>query len=556
MKNSTAVPKMSENVRFHLEMKAEEYVVAGMTQEEALRAARRQFGNETRMRELSREAWGFVKLEGLLQDVRFSARSLARHKGFTAAAVLTLALGIGANTAVFSVVNSVLMRPLPYTDAERIVVAFEKRPQQNRMKNEVTAAEFFEWRNQAASFESIAANGVDEFTLTGVEASEVLLGRRVSQQFFRVMGRQPVLGRVFTEAEDQPGGDKAALISHALWQRQFGGRPDALGKALLLNSQNYAVVGVMPSDFDPPSEVWVPLALDEAKARAVNNHYLYVTTRLKPGVTQAQAQVEMDAIANRIEQAAPATNKGHGVNLVPLREQLVGSVRPTLWILLGVVGLVLLIACANLASLTLARNTARQRELALRAALGASRARLIRQLLTESLVLSLLGGGMGLLLAVWVGEGVLAKLNGRVPIPRLDEVQVAGQRVYSILLGCFAALALALACFGLYGVMSYNVTQRTHEIGIYMVLGAKSRDTLWLIIRQGMLPVLIGTMLGIAASVVLTRLLSAWLFGLNWADPAMFAGISLLLTVVALLACYIPARRAARVNPTVALRCE
>jgi putative ABC transport system permease protein len=802
-------------------------------------------------------------MEALKQDIVFGLQLLRKHPAFTLVAVLTLALGIGANTAVFSVVNTVLMRPLPYTDAERIVVAFEKRPKQNRLKNEVTAAEFFEWRNNATSFESVAANSMEEFTLTGVEASAVMIGRRVSQQFFGVMGRQPMLGRVFTAAEDQPGGEKTAIISHALWQRQFGGSPDALGKTVLLNSQSYAVVGVMPSDFDRPSEVWVPLALDEAKARAVNNHYLYVTTRLKPGVTLAQAQVEMDTIASRIEQAAPATNTGHGVNLVPLREQLIGSVRPTLLILLGVVGLVLLIACANLANLLLARNTARQKELALRAALGASRPRLIRQLLTESVVLSLLGGGAGLLVAVWVVKGVLAKLNGRIPIPRLDEVQtdsrvllfafgvslatgvffgllpalrasktdlqemlkeggrggtggarasrmrgllvvsevalalmlligaglliknflqlryvnpgfdaanaltmkvslpaaryaqpeqqvafynqlierarnmpgveaagavlnlplsgasmsrnffiegrpaaapgeepnalvnitspdyframgiplvkgrnfgpedtkqappvmlvneamarrfwpsqdaigqriqlgqglpfvtvvgvvgdvkqsglstesrpemyfsllrsggaamslvvrakgdtaplvgllrgavrelepsqpivsiqpvgevvastVAGQRVYSILLGCFAALALALACFGLYGVMSYNVTQRTHEIGIHMALGAKSRDILWLIIRQGMLPVLIGTVLGIAAAVALTRLLSTWLFGLNWADPAMYAGISILLTVVALLASYVPARRAARVDPMVALRYE
>lgn len=855
--------ELDEEIRSHLRMAIRDRVERGETPEQAKAAALREFGNVGLVKEVTREAWGWAWLRQLAQDLKHGLRTMRRSPAFTAVAVITLALGIGANTAIFSVVDTVLMRPLPYTDAERIVVAFEKRPQQSRLKNEVTPAEFFEWRKQATSFESIAANGVSEFTLTGVEASEMLVGRLVSQQFFSVMGRQPALGRVFTEAEDRPDAERAVLISHALWQRQFGGRPDALGRTLLLNSQNYAVVGVMPSDFDHPSDVWVPLALDEAQARAGANHYLYVTTRLRPGVTLEQAQVEMDTIAERIEQAVPSTNKGHGVSLVPLREQLIGSVRPALFILLGVVGLVLLIACANLANLLLARNTARQKELALRAALGASRPRLVRQLLTESVMLSLLGGATGLLVAVWVVEGVLANLNGRVPIPRLEEVHadgrvllfafsvslvtgvvcgllpalrasktdlqetlkeggrsgtggtrasrmrgllvvsevalaltlligaglliksflqlryvnpgfdadnaltmkvslpparyaqpqqqaafykqlierarnmpgvesagavlnlplsgasmsrnffiegrtaaahgegpnalvnitspeyframgipllkgrnfnaedtkdappvmlvnealarrfwpkeeavgqriqlgqgqpfvtiigvvgnvkqsglgaepkpemyfsllrsgstamslvvrakgdtaplvgllrgaarelepsqpvvsiqpvnavvasnVAGQRVYSIMLGCFAALALALACVGLYGVMSYSVTQRTHEIGIHMVLGAKSRDILWLIIKQGMLPVLIGTALGIATAVALTRLLASWLLGLNWADPAMYAGLSLLLTVVALLACYVPARRAARVDPMDALRYE
>ena len=858
--------ELEEEVRFHLEMKAEEYVAAGMTHEEALRAARRQFGNETRMQEMSRETWRFAMLDTLLQDVRFGARMLAKHKGFTAVAVLTLALGIGANTAIFSVVNAVLLRPLPYENSHELVQIWGTQPQLDTAP--MSPANFLEWREQNRVFERVAAYNGQNFNLSGVDEPERIRAMRVSADLFELLRARPTLGRTFLPEEDQYGGHRVVILSHALWQRRFGADSEILGKTLTLNDQSYVVVGVMPPDFSFPStttEMWTPIAFSPGERGTRDTNYISVIARLKPGVTLEQARSEMEALARRQQELYPESNTGVGVKVISYKEQVVGNTRPVLLVLLGAVGFVLLIACANVASLLLARAAARRKEMAVRSALGASRLRVIRQLLTESVLLSILGGGLGLLLAHWglnllvalqpaniprltelsidrgvllfvsalslltgvafglapamqaskldlnealkeggtgagggggrqrlrsllavseialslvllIGAGLMIKsfwrlmqvdpgfnpenaltmvvslpttryaeaerqvaffqqavervgnlpgvvaagvttdiplfggnstgfdIEGRQPyapgqrpmveyrsvspgyframgIPLLRgrtfseqdsgdapgvviinealarryfpdgdpigkrlgfsrptdwreivgvardtrnygldeevkpeaympytqsapgylagsisgmilvartasdsqimaasikrEVQgldrnqpvyniktmeqylaesVAQRRFNMLLLAAFAGVAVLLAVVGLYGVMSYIVSQRTHEIGLRMALGAQARDILGMAVRQGLLLIIIGIGVGLAGALALTRVMSGLLYGVGTTDPATFAAIVLLLVVVSLIACYIPARRATRIDPLIALR--
>jgi putative ABC transport system permease protein len=865
--------ELEEEVRFHLEMRAEEYVAAGMAPEEARRAARRQFGNETRVREMSRETWGFGIMETILQDVRYGARVLAKNRGFTAVAVLTLALGIGANTAIFSVVNDLLLRPLPYGDAERIVMAWEVSPE-GRHQNTTSRANFRAWREQGASFESMAAFSDQRFNLTGAGDPEEVSVQLATPELFKVLGVEPLLGRVLME-DDGTGGSDGVVMSHGFWKRRFGGDPGLVGKPITLNGVPYNVVGIMPEGFQwhikqrsgtgRPAELWAVLPMltsgPEANERG---RFLSVVGRLKRGVSVEQAAAELKTIHTRLERDSPY-NKGYTAELIPLRDQFVGNVRPALWILLGAVGLVLLIACANVANLLLSRVAAREKEIALRTALGARRTRVVRQLLTESLLLSLLGSALGLLVAWWgigalvaisprdlvslqnvginltvlawtlgisvatgivfgiapaleatrmnlndalkeggkgadsqgsrsrrlrgvlvVGEVALAlmllagagllvksfaqlrKINtgfetdnvltmvlrlpaakykedpqyvaffrqalervraipgvrsagivnflplygglgsatgfniegrpapppgdgpganvrvadagyfGAMGIPLLrgrnftdaedaearhvslvsesfarnyfpgedpigkrikvfmsqepawteivgvvgdvrydsltaeaeptvyqphpeltyefmtlvirttgdpaavapavrrelsaidpdqpvSDVRTMNQvmaetvgraRFNTLLLGIFAGLATLLAAVGIFGVMSYSVTMRTRELGLRMALGAQPGRVLMLVLRQGMLLTLVGIGVGLTGALALTRVMSGLLYGVGANDPTTFAAIVVLLGVVALIACYIPARRATRVDPLVALRYE
>ncbi len=805
----------------------------------------------------------------ILQDVRYGARMLLKSPGFTAVAVLALALGIGANTAIFSVVNSVLLRSLPYSDPDRLIVIWETNPNLSeglRLRNEASPANFLDWKAQNTVFEDLGAYNWNTFNLTGGDQPEQLTGNPVTAGIFSTLGVKPLYGRVITPDDDREGAPPVVVLSHRLWQRRFGARADVVGQQIALNNQSYTVVGVMPPEFEFPvamSELWVPMAFTKAAAERRQAHFLYTRARLKPGVTLAQAQAEMDTIAARLRQQYPDTNTDRGIRLVTLHEETVAQLRPALLVLMGAVLLVLLIACANVANLMLARATARHKEIAIRTALGASRWRVARQLLTESVLLALTGGLLGLLLALWgvdllksgvpenmtyihgwsqigldarvlaftlgvslltgiifglapalqasktdlheglkegdrgstgtrnrvrgllvafemaislvllVGAGLMmrsvvkllevrpgfdphnvlsvslslprarydnaqkvsdfvAQLQERVgaqpgvrsvgavdllpmagsgqtttfvvegkpapargsepeanyrvatptyfstlgipvqkgraftahdkadsppvalinetmareffpgedPVGRrlldpdgqnppteivgvvgdvkhwglddkpesflyLPHAQVGGrfitlvartdgdpaamatavrrevlaldkdQPVFDVktmeqriaatsaprrlpmyLLGVMASVALVLAAVGIYGVVAYSVTQRTHEIGIRMALGAQRRDILSLVVRQGMLMATVGVGVGLVASYFLMKVMSGMLYGVSATDPVTFSAVALLLATVALLACLVPARRATRVDPMVALRYE
>jgi putative ABC transport system permease protein len=810
-------------------------------------------------------------MQTLLQDLRYAIRTMANNRTFTALAVLALALGIGANTVIFSVVNAVLIRSLPFPDPDRIIMVFESDLQQSSQEA-IAAANFLDWRDQNQVFEDIAAYREEAFNLTGTDRPERAAGVVTTAGLFPVLGVTPILGRVFQSDEENLGSGRVAVISQNLWERRFASDPNVIGQTLTSNSEPLTIIGVMPSGFRFPEEadLWIPprqFVPEHVLRPTVNmstnrdSHYLSAIARLKPGQTLQQARANMDAVARRMEEQNPNENAGRGVSLATLREQIVGDIRPTLLVLFGAVGFVLLIACANVANLLLARAATRQKEIAIRTALGATRFRLVRQLLAESVLLALLGGGLGSLLAMWgigplislmpagiygakdigidglvlgftlavslltgvvfglvpalqatksdlneslkeggrggsagarrnrarsllvvseialsmvllIGAGLMTKsffrleqvnpgfetrnvmamrlslpavqypderrraaffqqviqrlqavpgvqsgaaisrlpltpgnsgrgvtiagrptdvssegpsadyrvisadyfrvmgvpvLKGRsfteadnsdappvavinetmaqrywpgedplgqrmriedddpwmeivgvvgavkhfgldsksrpefyvpylndpwpfmtavirstsnpssladamrrevwaidkdLPVPEIKSMDqllsgsVAGRQFNMLLLGIFAGVALVLAAVGIYGVMSYSVTQRTHEIGIRMALGAKQSDVVKLVVRQGIALALAGVGMGLAGALGLTRVLASLLFEVGTTDPATFVAISLLLTAVALGACFVPARRAARVDPMIALRYE
>jgi putative ABC transport system permease protein len=813
-------------------------------------------------------AGGTNVLGDLSQDLRYGARVLWKSPTFTLVAVVALALGIGANSAIFSVVNAVLLRPLPYAEPERLVMVWEENAKAGYPRDTPSAGNFIDWREQSQVFEGMAALAEQSFNLTGAGEPERIAGQRVSAGLFPLLGVEPQSGRALLPEEDQPGRDRVVVLSHGLWQRRFGSDPSLVGRSISLNGESYAVAGVMPPGFQFPdreTQLWVPIAFSSEEAANRGRHYLSVVARMKHGVTLRQAQGEMDAIAARLREQHPDENRDLGATVTTLHEHVAGEIKPALLVLLGAVGFVLLVACANVANLLLARAAARQKEIAVRVALGASRLRLVRQFLTESVLLGALGGGAGLLLSVWgvgllktfipedisqaaqvsvdarvlgftaavslltglvfglapaaqasrfnlnetlkeggrdsaagargnrlrnllvvtevalalvllVGAGLLVNsflrlrgvdpgfrtdnllkmtvlpaeqkypdrarravfytellnrvktlpgvqsaavttslpltatgdsqgfsvegrpdppgerrpavvtrvvspdyfatlgipvLRGRgfddqqdragvapsilineamarrywpgedplgkritmgtpesgpwMPVvgvvrdvrqfelesepkpqvylsylqagifrpkqlvvrtsvePRglaasvrgavwsvdkdqpvsdistMEEVvseSLARQRFSVLLLGVFAGLALLLAAVGIYGVMSYTVEQRRHEIGIRMALGAQAGDVLRLAVGQGLKLVLWGVLLGLCAALALTRLMSSLLYGVSATDPATFAAISLLLVCAGLLASYIPARRATKVDPLTALRYE
>ncbi|HYN25979.1 MAG TPA: ABC transporter permease [Pyrinomonadaceae bacterium] len=800
-------------------------------------------------------------METLLRDLRYGIRSLAKRPGFTIVALIALALGIGANTAIFSLVNAVLLKPLPFAEPDRLVWMWGNiRHGGNRAS--VAPLDFLDYRNENKTFEEFAAFLPLALNLTGGGEPERLLAAGITGNYFQALGAKPLLGRTFVLENEKPGNDQVVVLSYALWQKRFGGDPAIIGKTIALDGKAREVIGVMPQHFNFPraAGLWIPINFDidpEMKLRKA--HFIRPIGKLKEGVTIAQAQADMDVIARRLEEQYPESNTGWGLRLVSLREELVGNTRPTLFILLGAVGFVLLIACANVANLLLVRAAARQKEIALRTALGAGRFRIVRQMITESVLLALMGGTLGTLLAIWgvdllvtlsadnipstaqisidatvlgftllislltgvlfglapalrtmnlnlteslkeggrsgsegarrnrtrsvlvviesavavmllVGAGLLVRsliqlqntspgfdahnvmtmgitlsrqkystpeksssffqeLEGRVrglpgvesvglvtelplsgllndmpftvegrppvtidqafyadfrrvnqhylstlripllrgrnfteqevrqsakvllisellasqvfpnedplgkrlimvmadqpweiigvvgdirhraletqPFPAMylptyatgrtnlvirtqgdptsitaavrKEVQaldpdqpvadvktmeqwvdtaVAAPRYRTLLLGLFALLALVLASTGIYGVMSYSVAQRTHEIGVRMALGARQLDVLKLVVRQGMGLVLIGVALGLVGAIALTRVMSTLLFGVSAKDPVTFAVVATVLSLVAFVACYIPARRATKVDPLVALRYE
>jgi putative ABC transport system permease protein len=437
--------ELETELRSHLEMAVEERVERGETREEAERAVRREFGNVGLIKEVTREMWGWVWLEQLLQDIRYGLRFLRRGPGFTAVAVLTLALGIGASTAIFSAVNPILFESLPYPHADRVMMIWDFGPDGSRA--DVTFGTFRELVERSRSFDAMAVMRLWQPTMTGGAEPERLNGQRVSAGYFRVLGVMPALGRDFDPSDDGPNGPKVAIISDGLWQRRFGADRAIVGRQITLDDDAYSVIGVMPRGFEnvlaSQAETWTPLQYDMSQDRAWG-HHLRMVGRLRPGIGKEQAGRELNVLAQAPVQVFPRqpwASLKQGLMVNALQDDLTRGVKPALLAVLGAVLLVLLIACVNVTNLLLARGAQRRGEFALRVALGAGRMRLVRQLLTESLLLAALGGALGMLVADY-GVSALVALSPPES-PRVSAIGINGT-VFAFALGITTLIGLAV----------------------------------------------------------------------------------------------------------------
>ncbi len=467
-RNERVSQELDEELNGFLEMAAEEKMKQGMSRKDALRAVRLEQGSLEVTKEVVRSAGWESFVETCWQDLRFAARMLRKNPGFTAVAVLTLALGIGANTAIFSVVNAVLLRPLPYKDSDQLIQLIEHDQKRGVDFDWVSFPNFHDWAEQGKAFQYMAAYKFHAFTLRNVSQAQMLFGVKVSANLLPTLGAEPILGRNFRPDEDQPGRDHEIILSYDTWRQSFGADPQLIGKTLTLNDELYTVIGVMPASFNFPPTVPITSALPSRKTAFLaplgltfspdqrDWNMLGVIARLKPGVTISQARADLATIARSLELQYPAQNQGITVRDVPLLNQVVADIRLTLWIFLAAISLVLLVACANVTNLLLARSTIRQKEMALRTSLGASQSRLVRQLLTESLLLAVGGGAFGMLFAY--GGIFLLTALGPDNLPRIGDVAIDGRvlaytSVVSVLTGIIFGLAPSL------GVALVDVSQ-------------------------------------------------------------------------------------------------
>jgi putative ABC transport system permease protein len=444
---------LSVSIREHLEEKIDELMEEGMSREEATQGARREFGNVALIEQRSREVWQWPRLETIVAEVRFALRQLSKSPGFTLMAILIMALGIGANTAIFSVVHAVLLEPLPFRDADQLVQIWHVPPQSSfpgMTRFAVSAANFLDWQKQNNVFSQMALASGGAFDITGQTKPETIRAGTVTHNFFSVLGVQPIYGRVFLPQEDQPGHNNEIILSYKLWQSRFGSNPKVIGQTLPLDGTPYQIVGVMGPKMTKPdfAQAWVPLGLTAEQAAVRGEHHYFSIARLKTGVTITQAQAEMNTISHRLEQAYPVDDKGWGATVVSMRDELVGEVRPALLMMLGAVVFVLLIACANVANLIFARTHSRRKEIGIRSALGASRSRIIQPLLTESVIISLCGGALGLILAHFGIELLLKFFADK--LPRMGEIGLSTPILLftlalSVATGILAALLPALS---------------------------------------------------------------------------------------------------------------
>ena len=444
---------LSISIQEHLEEKIDDLMEEGMSREQASQAARREFGNVTLLEERSREVWQWPTVESIWADVRFALRQLVKSPGFASIAILIMALGIGANTAIFSVVHAVLLEPLPFRNPGQLVEIWHVPPQSSfpgMTRFAVSAANFLDWQKQNTVFSEMALASGGGFEITGQGKPETIGAATVTYNFFSVLGVRPIYGREFLAQEDQPDHNKEIILTYKLWQSHFGSDSGVIGHTITLDGAPYQIVGVMGPKVTEPdfAKAWIPLGLTAEQAAVRGEHHYFSIARLKPGVTIAQAQAEMNTISHRLEHAYPADDKGWGAVVVSMRDELVGDVRPALLMMLGAVAFVLLIACANVANLIFARAFSRRKEIAIRSALGASRSRILQPLLTESVILSLCGGTLGLILAHF-GIDLLLKFFAD-KMPRMGEIGLSTPILLftlalSVITGLLAGLLPALS---------------------------------------------------------------------------------------------------------------